>query len=177
MVPDTVLRLAAVQKALEDIIRPVLPEGAGFAQEQLALIIKSIALVRKQIPHEYAVHVHDAHAFSAFARDLAPLVPAVQHDALLKAIAQVDAVAPASVPDRIALEDSVRSLRGAIETAISEAAADTAVLEAIGPIVIAHTERQTLLERRWVVDTGFDPAPASLPSIEEAVYGAPKGEL
>ncbi len=71
MVPDTVLCLVAVQKALEDIIVPLLPDDADFAREQLALIIKSIALMRKQIPLEYAFHVHDAKAFATFADELA----------------------------------------------------------------------------------------------------------
>lgn len=169
MVPDTVLRLAAVQKALEDIVRPVLPDDAGFAREQLALIVRSIALVRKQIPHEYAFHVRDAHAFAAFARDLTPHLAEEARATLAAAVATVEAIAPPTIPDRPALEDAVRALRGAIEAAIDGVGPDA--LAAIGPLVLDHTGRQTMLERLWVVDTGFDPAPASLPTIAQAIYG------
>ncbi len=174
MVPNTVLRLAAVQKSLEDIIRPVLPETADFAKEQLGLIIKSIALVRQQIPHEYAVHVHDAHAFAEFGRELIEQLPETSGTALTGAIERVEAIAPTVVPDRLALEDAVRALRGAIEKVL-EGVSDPEDLAKVGPIVLAQTERQTLLERLWVVDTGFDPSPASLPTIEQALYSSQAG--
>lgn len=174
MVPDTVLRLAAIQKALEDIIRPLLPEDADFAQEQLALMIKSIALVRKQIPHEHAFHIRDAHAFIEFGRDMMSRLPSSQCTEISDAIECVEAVVPSTVPDQEAIERAVLTLRGVIESTI-EGLSDPAALAAIGPVVFDHTTRQTLLERLWVVDTGFDPAPDTLPDIKTAIYGAPTG--
>ncbi|WP_285020665.1 hypothetical protein [Novosphingobium sp. fls2-241-R2A-195] len=174
MVPDTPLRLAAVQKALEDIVAPVLPPDADFAREQLALIVRSLALVRKQIPQEYAFHVHDAHDFSAFGSEVAACLPDA-HPArgeLAQAIEDVRAIAPPVVPDRTALEQAVRALRGAIETAVQQAGEDAATLRAIRPVVLEHTRRQTLLERAWVADTGFDRDPASLPLTETILYSA-----
>lgn len=174
MVPDTSLRLAAVQKALEDIIAPLLPSDADFAREQLALIVRSLALVRKQIPHEYAFHVHDAHAFSAFGSEVAACLPG-EHPAraaLASAIDGVGAIAPPVVPDRIALEQAVRALRFAIEQAVNEAGDDPAMVRGLGPIVLAHTRRQTLLERAWVADTGFDRDPTTLPPPETILYSA-----
>lgn len=172
MVPDTVLRLAAVAKALEDIILPALPKDASFAHEQLALIVKSIALVGKQIPHEYAMHVHDARAFVEFGRDIVAQLPAdhAARKAIEMSIADVEAVAPAEIPRREKLERSVRALRAAIEQAVETAGADPAIFAAIGPAVLEHTERQTKLERLWVVDTGFDPDPESLPSLGGVLY-------
>lgn len=174
MVPDTSLRLAAMQKALEDIIAPILPPDADFAREQLALIVRSLALVRKQIPHEYAFHVHDARTFSAFGREVAACLPARHpaHGSLAGAIERVGAIVPPVVPDRIGLEDAVRTLRLEIEQVVSEAGEDPATLHALGPVVLAHTRRQTLLERAWVVDTGFDRDPANLPPPEAILYSA-----
>lgn len=173
MVPDTVLRLAAVQKALEDIIRPILPEDASFAQEQLVLMIKSLDLIRKQIPHEYAFHVRDAHAFADFGRDVIAALPEddAGRRAIGEAIEAVEAVAPRAVPDRTALESRLHTLRAAIEQAVEQGAGNRAGLAELWPIVLAHTERQTLLERLWVVDTGFDTAPDELPTLEAALYG------
>ena len=174
MVPDTVLRLAAVQKALEDIIVPLLPDDADFAREQLSLIIKSIALMQKQIPLEFAFHVHDAHAFAAFADDLSARLPAnyAGRAELATAVARVRLVAPAKVPDRQELEDAVRSLRRDIERIIDDESADAAAFAAIGPVVLAHTRRQTLLERAWVADTGFERDAASLPTPRALIDGA-----
>jgi hypothetical protein len=39
-------------------------------------------------------------------------------------------------------------------------------------VVLEHTRRQTLLERAWVADTGFDRDPASLPLPETILYSA-----
>ena len=96
MVPDTVLRLVAVQKALEDIIVPLLSDDADFAREQLALISKSIALMRKQIPLEYAFHVHDAKAFATFADELADKLPTscLARASLATAVERVRIIAP-----------------------------------------------------------------------------------
>ena len=174
MVPDTVLRLVAVQKALEDIIVPLLPDDADFAREQLALIIKSIALMRKQIPLEYAFHVHDAKAFATFADELADKLPTscLARASLATAVERVRIIAPPQVPDRQALEDAVQALRAEIERVIDDDSADAATFAAIGPVVLAHTRRQTLLERAWVADTGFERDAESLPTPRNLIYGA-----
>lgn len=174
MVPDTVLRLAAIRKALEDIIRPVLPDDASFAQEQLGLIIKSLALAGKQIPHEYAFRVRDAHAFADFGRDVIAALPEgdAGRAAIGQAIEAVEAVAPRDVPDRPELEARLHTLRAAIEQAVEQGAGSRKGLDDLWPVALAHTERQTLLERLWVVDTGFDIAPGELPTLEAALYGA-----
>lgn len=174
MVPDTVLRLVAVQKALEDIIVPLLPDDADFAREQLALIIKSIALMRKQIPLEYAFHVHDAKAFATFADELADKLPTscLARASLATAVERVRIIAPPQVPDRQALENAVQALRAEIERVIDDDSADAATFAAIGPVVLAHTRRQTLLERAWVADTGFERDAESLPTPRNLIYGA-----
>ena len=174
MVPDTVLRLVAVQKALEDIIVPLLSDDADFAREQLALIIKSIALMRKQIPLEYAFHVHDAKAFATFADELADKLPTscLARASLATAVERVRIIAPPQVPDRQALEDAVQALRAEIERVIDDDSADAATFAAIGPVVLAHTRRQTLLERAWVADTGFERDAESLPTPRNLIYGA-----
>lgn len=174
MVPDTVLRLVAVQKALEDIIVPLLPDDADFAREQLELIIKSIALIRKQIPLEYAFHVHDAKAFATFADELADKLPpsCLARASLATAVERVRIIAPPQVPDRQALEDAVHALRAEIERVIDDDSADAATFAAIGPVVLAHTRRQTLLERAWVADTGFERDAESLPTPRNLIYGA-----
>ena len=59
----------------------------------------------------------------------------------------------------------MRSLRSAIEEAIAAAGSDPATLAAIGPVVLEHSERQNLIERRWVLATGFDPDPAGVPPL------------
>ena len=166
MVPDTVLRLASIRKALDEIVRPALAEDVGFAQEQLALILKSIDLVREQIPHEYALHAHDAHAAARFARELAGQLPGAA-GALEAAANAAEALAPATLPDLTGLAAAVRTLRGTIEEAISAAGADPATLARIGPVVLKHSETQNLIERRWVMATGFDPSPGTVPPLAE----------
>jgi len=174
MAPDTRLRLAAIRKALEDIIVPLIPAEASFAQEQLGLILRSIDIVRDQIPHEEAFLIHDAHAFAALGRALG------QHAApqdtcaapLREAVARVEAICPARAVQRSELEQAVGAMRACIEQAVEEIGADAARLAAIAPLILTHTETQTLLERRWVVGTGFDPAPEALPALDQILYPA-----
>lgn len=172
MAPDTRLRLAAVKKGLEDIIAPLIPADADFANEQLGLILRSIEIVYEQIPHEEAFLIHDGKAFAALARDL--LQEATEETpslaTLRAAIMEIDRLVPAVVTPRAELERAVHTLRLGVEQAVDELGRDPAMLAKVGPLVLDFTRRQTQLERRWVVATGFDPAPGDLPSLKTLLY-------
>jgi hypothetical protein len=177
MAPDTRLRLAAVKKGLEDIIAPLIPADAAFAQEQLGLILRSIEIVRDQIPHEDAFLIHDAHAFAALGRELLEL--AEGQGAVLQplrdAIDDVEAAVPHAAVPRAKVEGCAQAVRQRIEEAVDTLGQDPAMLAKIGPSVLRFTRRQTELERRWVVATGFDPAPADLPALDTFLYQSAPG--
>lgn len=177
MAPDTRLRLAAVKKGLEDIIAPLIPADAAFAQEQLGLILRSIEIVRDQIPHEDAFLIHDAHAFAALGRELLTLAgdqgPALQP--LRDAVGDVEAMVPEAAVPRAVVENCAHAVRQRIEEAVDTLGRDPAMLARIGPSVLRFTQRQTELERRWVVATGFDPAPADLPALDAFLYQSAPG--
>ena len=175
MVPDTRLRLAAVLKALDDVITPAISKESGVAQEQLSLIKKSIALVREQIPYEFGFIVRDALDFQGLAQALAVQFPAgdAVRVSLEAAVARGAGSVPDIVPDRPALEGHVLALRYEIDRAVemASAGADGARRARIADIVIRHSEHQTLRERVWVAETGFDRNIAELPSKAEAIFG------
>jgi hypothetical protein len=175
MVPDTALRLKAALKTLEDVITPLIPAPAKFAQEQLALIKKSIALVCAQIPQEYGFVVRDAQGYLELARAIAALLTSSdpQGAALQDSIAQAAAAVPAEVPNRPRLEAALRALKRDVENAVDtiSSAPDPELRAKTARLVLDHSEQQTIRERVWVVATGFDPDPASLPTIEEVIFG------
>lgn len=175
MVPDTVLRLASVLKALDDVIAPALAPDAALAHEQLALIKRSIALAMSQIPHEFAFMVKESQSYAALARSLCARIPAdnVWQERLKQRLAALAAVAPATTPSRPALEAATRALRLDLEQATREllAQADPATAGTLSELVLAHSEQQNIADRLWVVQTGFDPDPASLPSLETYLDG------
>jgi hypothetical protein len=175
MVPDTTLRLQAALKTLDDVITPLIPAQAAFAQEQLALIKRSIALVCTQIPHEYAFIIRDAQGCMELGRALAALLPSGDRCriALQDAIGQATTITPAEIPDRPAIESVLRGLKQTLENAVDALAAspDPDVRARTTRLVLEHSEQQTIRERVWVLATGFDPDPAGLPSIDSAIYG------
>lgn len=174
MVPDTRLRLATLAKALADIIAPALPADAGFARDQLALITKSLAIVIGQIGHEHAFTVRDAMDYHRLAADLAARLPDVPaRRALEHVCAASRGIVPEAIPDRAELEAHVRDLRGAIEAAMADVVAenDPALRHELSMLVLDHSTRQTLRERAWAIDTGFESDPSAVPPVETLIYG------
>lgn len=175
MVPDTRMRLAAVAKALDDIITPVIPADAQFALEQLALIKRSISIVMDQIPHEYGFIIRDAQDYVQLAADLAVRMPedSPARSRLMEGAVRGDAIIPAEVPDRLMVESYLRGLKQDVENAVEEICAlpDKNRRRALSRMILDHSERQTLRERVWVAATGFDTDPQALPSVETVIYG------
>ncbi len=174
MVPDTCLRLRTVLKALDDIVTPALPQEAGFAHEQLALIKKSLQLAIDQIPHETAFLVRDAQDHLALAHDLARyLEPAGQlQSRLARSTVQVEAILPADVPDVSALGEALRTLKQDLEDAVDGLCAKrtAAELVAIERLVLDHSARRIEMERAWTIATGFERDPSAIPPVSNLIY-------
>jgi hypothetical protein len=173
------MRLAAVIKAIDDIIAPAIPEDKKLAQEQLGLIKKSIALVKDQITHEYGFIVRDALDCFRLADELAAIMADNEplRTNLLAQRAKGEEVVPAKIPNRREAEDFLRSFKKVLEDTVATllSSQPRSPLEQdqqikIRRAVLEHSERQTLRERAWVVATGFDTDPASLPSIEDILF-------
>ena len=175
MVPDTRMRLAAVVKALDDIVTPVIPADAKFAHEQLALIKQSIRIVMDQIPHEYGFIVRDAQDYVQLAADLAAGMPedSPARSRLMEYAERGKSIIPAEVPDRPMVENYLGGLKKDVENAVEAifALPDETMRRTLSRLILDHSERQTLRERVWVAATGFDTDPQSLPSMEAVIYG------
>lgn len=175
MVPDTTVRLQSVLKALEQVIEPIMPEDASFAREQLALVKKSIALVIEQIPLELAYMMRDLREDIVLAQQvLARLEPDDPGRARLESsIAAAEAGLPSSLPDADALKALWLEMKVALEDTVDRLFSDASgeLWDTLGRSVVEYSERWNLRERAWVAPTGFDPDPASLPSMRQAALG------
>ena len=176
MVPDTCLRLRTVLKALDDIITPALPDDAGFAHEQLALIKKSLEVAIDQIPHEYAFMVHDAQDHLVLADQLSPyLAPgSALRLALAASSKELEASLPAARPNIPVLEQSLRALKQHLEDIVDELCRDRQAdeLVAIERLVLDHSAGRVTLERAWTIATGFETDPSAIPLIADLLYPA-----
>jgi len=179
MVPNTTMRLAAVIKAIEDIIAPAIAEDKKFAQEQLVLIKKSIALVKEQITNEYGFIIRDAHDCFRLAEELTAIMPDNEplRATLLAQRAKGAELIPTQIPNHQQAEDFLRNFKQILEDSVTtllatepQSPTERDRQRDISRIVLEHSERQTLRERAWVVDTGFDSDPDSLPSIEDILF-------
>ncbi|MCK9506232.1 MAG: hypothetical protein M0Q95_18880 [Porticoccaceae bacterium] len=181
MVPNTTMRLGAVLKTIDDIVIPAIPEDKKFAREQLALIQKSIALVKDQIINEYGFMIRDALDCFRLADELAAIMPENEpmRANLLAQKQQGAEFIPTQIPNRQATEDFLRSFKKVLEDTVDaslsaepQSSDEQERRRKIIRAVLEHSERQTIRERAWVVDTGFDTDPDSLPSIEAILFKA-----
>jgi hypothetical protein len=164
MVPDTRLRLGAVLKALDDIIGPSLHPEANFAREQLALIAKSIALVRDQIPHELGFVLNGAKADIALAESLLAVIPD-DESVLREAASQMQSLLPSGDIHRGRIDEATLNLKRAIEAAVESGSRTN--FDKVASLVVEHSTAQAVRERGWIVATGFDLSPAELPSLAD----------
>jgi hypothetical protein len=172
MVPDTTLRLAAVLKALDEVISPAIREDDVLAKEQMELVKKSIALVIEQIPLEQAYMARDAQSDRELARKLSSRF-APDHamiDKLAKAVTSSEAALPLTIADSRELAKCWLSLKALLEDAVSTLARESGLegKKDLAEVMLSYSEKRNIRERAWIAATGFDPDPKCLPTIADA---------
>jgi hypothetical protein len=170
MVPDSALRLEAALKALADVIAPAIPEDAGLAKEQIALVMRSISLAIEQIPLEAAYMARDSQTDRELAAKFQSLFVAghPMSNRLADAISASENALPPAISDTRELAKPWHSLKKTLEEAVSALAKELGrdAQTELAEIMLAYSEERNLRERAWVASTGFDPDPESLPSLE-----------
>ncbi|EPZ16239.1 hypothetical protein M622_13505 [Thauera terpenica 58Eu] len=170
------VQLAAMIKAMSDVIIPALPQGNMLAVEQANLVVGMLNLMQTQLPVQFR-----------FDRDeLQRLVEAAQQ---LKAVGTEDRVTAAgleqvAVPCARATEvlerckagpdelyAAILQLRGALCALVDASAtsADIGARECIESILLAMSKEQLLRDRALMKPQRWEPDPAAVPDIDTLV--------
>ncbi|MDY0046080.1 MAG: hypothetical protein RBS10_01550 [Thauera propionica] len=170
------VQIAAMIKAMSDVIIPALPQANKLAVEQANLVVGMLNLMQAQLPMQFR-----------FDRDeLQRLVEVAQQ---LKAVGTEDRATAAGLehvagpcargteilerckagPDE--LYAAILAMRAALCALVDTAAAsaDSAARERIEAILLAMSKEQLLRDRALMKPQRWEPDPAAVPDIETLV--------
>jgi hypothetical protein len=164
MVPDIDLQLQAVIKALTDTVMPAIDPANKMAVEQAGLAVATLAMARSRLPLVRRLVRHGLDMAIATAEELLAAVPA----AATGLAAPLDAARQALLDparDTADIDTTLRALNDAIGALVDASSSDPdiAVIEAI---ILRRGKLVTDLGRAWTMPAGFEPNPASVPTIE-----------
>ncbi len=157
MIPEIDVQLAAVAKSLADNVLPAVDPGNSMAQEQLQLVLATLAVVRQRLP--------DLHAY--LRRDLSDniaLAKRIGADAEAIADSENALASPLYSPHQV--EAQVRLLKEAICGRVN-AVRGTAREGAVAAAILDAQEAATMRMRAWALGMGFEPDPSQVPNLNE----------
>lgn len=179
MTPSVDTRLTAIIGTLEHLVLPALAGADPIVQEQAALALGHLRIIRTQLPHLDAYHLICLNEQVRTGRDLlACAAGGEQTRGAASALeATVDAIQSRAADGSVARDDRNR-VAAAIEQLIIASSRDgtPAFIEASQDLLIDHGFRQSARDRAWFGPTGLDPRASSLPSIE-ALIAAERGTI
>lgn len=169
--PDVEVQLRVVLRALREVIIPAIDPSNRPALEQAALSSALVELIADRLPHLGALRRRELTTLVEVAEALMEDTPPEAREALGSATATARAVLDRPGADMRPVADAEQALSTRLCQAIATAAAAGPECYAIVQRkTLATMRRQTLLGRAWFATTGLDPAPNTLPSLEELIY-------
>lgn len=166
MRPD--IQIQSMIKAMTDTVLPALDPGNKLAQEQTRLVLGMLALLRRQLPVQFAFDCDELQRLIALSQALRVLdvdgADEAQRRDEMKAL-YVLAGAQSSPEDVL---ESVRHLRSLIGTQVTRlySVVDGDARSRLQQLVLDYSEEQLLRDRALLVQQGWEPDPDALPSIE-----------
>lgn len=166
MRPD--IQIQSMIKAMTDTVLPALDPGNKLAQEQARLVLGMLALMRRQLPVQFAFDCDELQRLIALSQALRSLDVDVADEALrLDEVAALDVLSGAqSSPADV--QASVRHLRSVIGRQVTRlyAVADDDARSRLQKLVLDCSQEQLLRDRALLVQQGWEPDPDVLPTIE-----------
>jgi len=163
MRPD--IQIQSAIKALTDVVLPAIDPTNKLAQEQIALTIGLLSVMRQQLPLQFRFDRDELNRLLTF---VASLEAAGEADACLAAqIEKARDVFDRALADPQELVDAVRALREATGAVITNTYKSND-RERIAPLeraVLAMSSEQLLRERAWFRSQNWEPADG-VPEIE-----------
>ncbi len=164
MVPDIDLQLQAVIKALTDTVMPAIDPANKMAVEQAGLAVATLSMARNRLPLVRRLARHGLQMAIAMAEELVAAIPTAAAGLAAPLAAGREALQdPAH--DTAAIDAVQRALNDAIGALIDDSS-NAPHIAAIEAIIIRRGKLATDLGRAWTMPSGFEPNPASVPTIE-----------
>jgi hypothetical protein len=168
------LQLLAVIKAMTEDVIPALDPANQLAMQSAQLTVGTLALICRHLPLEFRYSCDELSRLVVTAGTLRDRLEGGSQTATARACLVAAIGVAADVLERARAEpaeisDAIRSLRGATSLSVSAAyveGTDTVVAD-VEKIVLTAAREQLLRDRSWLLLQGWEPDPASIPSIEE----------
>lgn len=175
--PDVLL--AGTIKSLRDVVAPALDPANTLAQEQLAVGIGLLELLRTRLPLEFRFDLDELARLLAFAHTLSACGQDMSADPCLEALRaakrageDVLARAGAAPAEVLAAVSELRARSGEAVTALFEHG-DAALRSALTRETLAYSREQLLRDRAWTAPQGWEAPTGALPAIERLLDVAP----
>lgn len=165
MTPNPIIRLQSLVHTLEQVIFPAVDPANSLANEQCGLVLAQLRMLIRHMPY-----IGDYHAMCLddILQTIAALPQAHGGPLTLAAAAGLhsayDGAAEAANPAA-----AYQALGKAVETLIRASVddGDAGYRAGLERAAFAFARRQTVRERVWFKDAGFDPHPEELPELED----------
>ncbi len=169
MTPNPNIRLQSLVHTLEQVIFPAVDPGNLLANEQCGLVLAQLRMLIRQMPY-----IGDYHALCLDdIRQTVATLPEARGGGQTLAAADnlhVAVEANGTAANPAAAYQALGKALEALITAVAEDG-DAQYRSELERAAFSFARRQSVRERIWFKDAGFDPRPEDLPDLEEA-FGA-----
>ncbi|TVT48698.1 MAG: hypothetical protein FHP92_17680 [Denitromonas halophila] len=172
------VQIAAMIKALTDVVIPAVPPSNKLAAEQAQLVVGMLHLMAAQLPVQFRFDRDELGRLLEAASELSSL--AVADEAPRAALAELDrqrteamAVLEACRGEPAQLQASVASLRTSMCSLVDSFAASEDVVsrERVETALFAMSKAQLLRDRALMKPQRWEPDPAAVPDITSLLAG------
>ncbi|NMF87117.1 hypothetical protein [Aromatoleum petrolei] len=169
------VQIAAMIKAMKDVVIPAVAGSNKLAEEQAKLVVAMLSLMAHQLPLQFRFDRDELARLvqaSAALKEVQPKEPPARAatGALIERTAEAEQVLEQCRRDPDDLRRSVHAMRAAIcdvVEAFAQSGADGQ--EKVESIVLAMSAEQLLRDRSLVKLQGWEPDPAAVPDIEKLI--------
>ena len=173
MTPNPSIRLTSVMQTLDKVVFPAVDPSNSLAVEQCGVIAAQLKMLLQHLP---VIDLYHSLCRDALVDSVKSLPPAKGGSATIQAATALETCV-GSVTDDSDPAGAYHRLGFALEDLIRAAAedGDSDYRYQMNQVVLDFARGQSLRERVWCKDAGFDPRPEELPSLE-AMLAEKRGE-
>lgn len=175
MNPTHARRIETMLRSMIEVIAPAL-DANQLARDQAQILIGNLKLLADQATHTYEYEMVELREFTATLRNMVTAGDggAVTRTATQRGAELLERLAPVAaldIPREAQLAEWVRDARQAVDDLVAASSVDgsKSFRDVVVGAVLDQAAAQNLRERAWFRATGMDPAPASLPGIEDVL--------
>lgn len=176
MIPSHALRLQTMLRSMVEVILPAIDANQQLARDQAQILVGNLKLLAEQAARTYDYELAELREFVSLLRRLGEQAQggaesnlAAQRARAL--LARLEPIAALPIPRETELASLVTLAREAADGVVAATALDgtPASRAAVAEAVLQQATTQNLRERVWFRAAGMDPAPETLPTLDEVL--------